>query len=403
METEPNHLENHRDLAKFDAELIGFLKEQKFIGAESQYEGIIAKSATADRIIFIKEPINNEQVTNGELKSVVKIFRDTGPAFQEEKKLIEDGTVENYIKMLKEYASEDPTHSDVPVLIDYKKTTTFQGRGIIIMSKARGKSLKKIFDDIETMDDKDIEKMCTKIGLQTGNITYLFYNKNEEKTIGHPDPFHFNYMYNRKKDQLYWIDLVGIHLSPYPSETNDATILSLANGLFLSYKEGGSDINVVEQKLLDNLENGQPDLAIRSIQKRLLAFGKIYEAYMQANGLINHESIMNHIKIQKNIFGRFLNPVMVKAVQSGYQGVLEELLKAGGNVNRPRGTDGSSLLHIAVRNNDAKMVKLLLQNGADKNADKNAVKNKGKEKPIVMTPLKVANAFGFEEIKELLK
>jgi ankyrin repeat protein len=81
------------------------------------------------------------------------------------------------------------------------------------------------------------------------------------------------------------------------------------------------------------------------------------------------------------------------AAMKGYDLLVRDLIRAGGSPNLKSGPDEDTLLGLAAAKGDEKVVKVLLENGADRE-----IMNKFGE-----MPLDVAEEKGYKEVIKLLE
>ncbi|GEM_PF-4474681 len=108
--------------------------------------------------------------------------------------------------------------------------------------------------------------------------------------------------------------------------------------------------------------------------------------------IFNRENVGRELRMKEGSYTRFDTVNFLRFAAD--LGIIDTLLKAGANANVPSNVDtGLSFLHIAARECDTTIVRLLLKHGADKNAEDN----------LRRRPYDVAVENGCKPIEELLK
>jgi ankyrin repeat protein len=97
--------------------------------------------------------------------------------------------------------------------------------------------------------------------------------------------------------------------------------------------------------------------------------------------------------IVKRLMGKHTGPALIDAINRGDIDAVKKLLSRGAPVNVKDEHMGRTPLIIAAMNGNAEIVKILLERGADANA----TDMEG------WTPMRYANAYGYEEIVEMLR
>lgn len=233
------------------------------------YRVMISDSRFAEKIIFIKE-------NNGK-EFVAKVFRNLSFFKEEETSL---SSQDKYVKLIAEL--ETKHNKKLPSLMEYKGTTTVNEKGIILLTKANGKTLKKISEEINEIADEKIAKIFNNVGNQLGELDALCYLHNNKNLIAHPDSHGGNLIYDEDEDQLHLIDTAGLK--------DEKQYLTLKRMDFLCDLYpffSGAELSGYPAPCKKWLEKDAQDFYIEA-KKKILAYNSLYEGYAHAlieNGL----------------------------------------------------------------------------------------------------------------------
>ena len=218
------------------------LQEQGTISPEAKTKTKeITRSSFTDHIIFIKD--------KSTCPLVAKVFKFSEDFVKENNQMkIEDAYIEviNELRVTCNYP--------LPIITRRQGDIVVENVGVILMEKAKGKPLSEIFQTLESLDDHKIKEIFNNVGAQFGALDNLMYtNKNE--VLFHSDGHLGNFVYDEKKNQLYWIDIAGLLLLKRASELPDLKLFQNLNTVNLTFLPVSKKIHEDFKKSLVELEN----------------------------------------------------------------------------------------------------------------------------------------------------
>lgn len=232
------------------------------------------QSTYAKSIIFLK---SSEKTC----PLVIKIFKDI-KSYHKEKKQLKETIL--YIRLVNKLGANCPY--TLPKIMEYKGSTVVNNEGSVLLTKAKGKTLKEFIKKTSIYDNEKLKDVFFQTGYQLGTLNGLFFKKNDKEILFHPDDNSRNYIYDIKKKQLYMIDTAGMKIKKVNSvDIND-------HGILLGFK-------VAIKFAYQNLNEPPEDLAKkRSILLRnTIALRSFFKGY--AEGLTG-QGVTNNIKSEYN-------------------------------------------------------------------------------------------------------
>ncbi|MGN6670907.1 MAG: hypothetical protein ACTHJ4_05150 [Candidatus Nucleicultricaceae bacterium] len=199
----------------------------------------IKGSVYTDHLIFIKD--------KNSCPMVAKVFRNLEDFLLENKQLKEEDAYIGTVNELK-------TSCDYPLPIITRRLgkIELEGVGVILLEKAKGKTLKDIYMNLESMQDSKIKEIYHTIGTQFGELDSLMF-ANKHQILFHSDGHHGNFLYDEKDKQLYWIDTAGIKFVEDYSEIPNLK-------LFSQNLNNASQSLSIKQKLQEALTKFQDEI-----------------------------------------------------------------------------------------------------------------------------------------------
>ena len=255
-----------------DEKIIKKLQELGLISSPRKVQTILPKdSQHTDRIIFIKD--------SKSCKLVAKIFKEISQYKDENEKLPSE---DMYLKAVNELRIK--CGMKLPLIIEYKGSTVEGGQGIILVTRAKGKSLEEISNKINEIDDGRIISIFKSIGNQLGRLDSLFYKNNDKKILIHPDTKLANFTYHEKEDQLYWIDTSGLSFQErYPTLNSFSFVNNqLRNFIIYGNKKDKWNSYIYVPFYFMNYPKIDAENFYISAKKHFLALRSLYEGYGSA-------------------------------------------------------------------------------------------------------------------------
>lgn len=259
----------------FDERIVQKLQVQELLeGTPQKIKVITPRSMNTDRVIFITDVTDK-----GSQKLAAKIFKGILP-YEEEKGqfLLMHEYVNIVTSLSKEYDKK------LPLLMEYKGTIIESGKGVILLTKTKGKSIKEISNGLPETPDAQVQKIFNNIGAQLGHLDSLSFIKNKNRLI-HPDSHLENFTYDEKTDQLYWLDTAGLKLKETRPSLNDFSFASrqlrelVLSGTDHKYR---SRYDNYKSPPYESFSEEEIKDVFNTTQKYLLALKSTYEGYGQA-------------------------------------------------------------------------------------------------------------------------
>jgi hypothetical protein len=375
-----------------EEDIVNNLKDNEIISKSYQIdETIIPNSSSAEKIIFLKSNDHNDS------DLALKIFKSLHN-FEEEKELINSQSFNIISNEIAEFAKQN-TNIKLPILVTYKYSNIINGKGIVLMDKAKGRKLEHIFDEVENMSYEDLEKTFSSIGEQLGLLNAFYFEKYNGQVLPHPDDSSENYLYCKQNQKLYFIDFADIIKQPY-SRADARFILSFSKDLFRFSK---SELSIFTKNNIENalanedIKENQINEIIESIYKRYIAYDYIWDSFF--NEMKNHLKDQdknnklkeNYKQINMSSLQMYLYKIATEfIIPQGKFDLMQKLLDIGVNINFSK--EKLTMLHWAVLFNKSEIVDLLIKNGAITKTKNN----------YDTSPLDVARKKNFKDIENML-
>lgn len=250
-----------------DEKIIKTLQLKNLIKENIQnYKVIIPKNSSfAEKVIFLKE---------NSCELVAKVFMNPD-CYKEEKKKFLLPEASKYVKLTKDLGEQ--YQKKLPVLMEYKGSSVVEGKGIILLTKGKGKTFTEISEQVDEIPDEKIIKIFKSIGAQIGHLDSLFYLYNDGNLLVHPDPKPGNVTYDEDEDQFYWIDTAGIYLKKKDLILRDLDFVSL---LHVAAFDPGMSFG--SPAPCENWSEQDAENFHKKAKKHLLAHKSLYEGYAYA-------------------------------------------------------------------------------------------------------------------------
>lgn len=174
---------------------------------------------------------------------------------------------------------------------------------VIVLEKAKGQTLGEYIDRIPQMSEDEIRNVWSKIGEQFGSLDYLMWQKDENILINE-DNHSENFIYDEKKDDLYWIDTAGELGLKYIRNSDQLPLFLFLNN---ELRPGSKNLTTSLSYLkAGDLKQSPEDLRrlIDSYKKRLLARRSFVQAYYNKNNQPSIKEKYNGGSIERNIANR---------------------------------------------------------------------------------------------------
>lgn len=245
------------------------------------------KSNFSEQIIFME---------GGKCPLVGKVFK-TIENYKSEKGELK--SLGQYTQMVNEF--RERCQMQLPLIVEYKGAFKIGGKktGIILLDKAKGKSIAEIQEHLYEMSQDRIIKIFSAIGHQLGLLDVLFYKNRNGQQLRHIDLHQENITFDEsdkvdekdKGGQVYLLDNAGMALKPWQ---NTITGNSFSN----NYLPKGSVYYIKRREMGDNEEKIK-DLAIhykKLFTNQMLAYYTLYKAYVDEMKAVEVDLYENYSK-----------------------------------------------------------------------------------------------------------
>jgi hypothetical protein len=284
---------------EFSAHVIADLQTKNLIalGLPKKVKIIFPNAKYAEKVIFITDSLQQ--------KITVKVFKNLDE-FEDENDLLvmNEKLVQEAIELNKH------CNLKIPLIMAYKGCAVIKDKGVIYLSKAKGKTLEEIVNSLEKIEDHEIIDFFMNIGEQTGNIEVLFY-KNKKQVLINQDNHLANIIYDSKGHQLWWIDTDGMELQERSKDTppllsDQPFVCQIFAGIYkkaspyLSPEKYPPYIQTFDSACLEEKMR-----ILNLMSKHILAFDSLYSGYLKSIAKIGFEeenlANLEELKAKRNI------------------------------------------------------------------------------------------------------
>lgn len=184
-------------LRKTGEQIMQQLKDAQLISPTAVMEKIIIpETVSASHILFINQPQSTPLVA--------KVFKTYDTYIKEKNALKIEKNISDLIRN-----AESKVNYQLPIITQYKGSMDLDGTGIILLERAKGKTLgTEMLDVIPSIPDAKIKEDFMVIGEIFGGLDRLLSDTND--ILVHNDSHGDNLIYDDENKKLYWIDTAGL-------------------------------------------------------------------------------------------------------------------------------------------------------------------------------------------------
>jgi hypothetical protein len=313
------HLGASTESIEFSKRIIKTLQAQDLIAKGNPQKIKIMNTEFAfysDKIIFIKDAEG--------CKRVGKVFKKI-EEYEIEKNFFLKET--SYVHMVK--SLQQNSKMKLPLLIEYKGAIDFEERGMILLTRAKGKTLRSICEGMPTLSSQRIGEIFSNVGNQLGALDALLYKRYKE-TLLHPD-LNLDNLLLDKNNQLSLIDLVGIKMSWIPpcliTKCKFVDELRIDCIYIKQYDPSTQSFHhPVVTSFLEKCEQEEAIETINFLKKRLLALQSLYTGYATA---LRTQNLRRAGKLLQFEYNNYTNDLLYIDFKDNCHMINEVLLRNG--------------------------------------------------------------------------